>query len=156
MLIACASTPERKPLGPKSDPVSFAYSAPNGDGFTSEMARGRATVLVFLTTYDLASQAQARRIDEVVRSHRPRANAAAILLEAPRYGIFAQTFRETLGLSYPVVLADHATLQGHGPFGRLGVVPTVIILDARGRVRFRHDGPTPAPAVHEALTLSLD
>jgi predicted TIM-barrel enzyme len=91
------------------------------------------TLLLFLTTYDHASQVMARQLKVIVHTHRPRINVGAIVLETSKYSILAPVFTQSLELDYPVAMADDATLQGLGPFGAIRRVPTLIVLDGRGR-----------------------
>jgi hypothetical protein len=91
------------------------------------------TLLLFLTTYDHASQLMARQLKAIMHSRRPRINVGAIVLETPKYSILAPVFKQSLELDYPVVMADDATLRGLGPFGAVRRVPTLIVLDGRGR-----------------------
>jgi hypothetical protein len=74
----------------------------------------------------------ARRLDEALRSHRPRINAGAVALEAPNAAPLVEVFRSTLGLSYPVALTGSGAEDG-GAFGTVDRVPTLVVLDARGR-----------------------
>jgi len=113
--------------------VSFNLGTTQGAVLNSDNPRGRSTALLFATTFDMASQVQAKHLDEVIRRHKPRANAVVVILEAPKYAVLAEAFRTTLGLSYPVALADQATLAGEGPFGSIAGVPTLIVLDRDGR-----------------------
>jgi hypothetical protein len=87
----------------------------------------------------------------MVRSHRPRANAGAIVLEAPKYAVLADTFRTSLALSYPVALADDATRLGGGSFGRIDRVPTLVVLDRDGRQTFRKNGLAAPDEIRAAL-----
>jgi len=105
---------------------------------SSEELRGRATVLLFVTTFDLASQAEAKHLEDLYRTHKPRINAVAVVMEAPKYAPLARSFAEVLGLSYPVALADDATRQGRGPFGVISSVPSWVILDRDARPVFAH------------------
>ena len=141
-LTHCGGSPSSAPRAPQpqSSPISFVYGTTEGGELSSATTRGRATALLFVTTYDLVSQLQARQLDEIVRRHRPRANAGAIVLETPKYAVFADSFKQTLGLSYPVAIADDETRQGGGPFGRVSIVPTLVVLDRRGRETFRKQG----------------
>jgi hypothetical protein len=121
------------------------------DTFDSRSTRGRATVLLFVTTYDLASQVEAQRLDRIIRRQRPRANAAAVVLEARQYAVLAETFRASLGLSYPICLADDRTRAGRGPFGRLTRVPTVVVLDRSGIEVWRKEGLASSREMGQAL-----
>jgi hypothetical protein len=81
----------------------------------------------------------------------PRANAAAVVLEAPAYAELLPAYRETLALPYPVVMADFATQQRQGPFGDIQNVPTLVVLDRGGREVWRHQGALEARDIEAAL-----
>jgi hypothetical protein len=124
----------------RGDSVVFAFGTTEGGEFNSETTRGRVTAVLFVTTFDLASQAEAKRLSQLLRSHRPRINAGAVVLEAPKYATFADVFRTSLELAYPVALADPATLAGAGAFGEVRAVPTLVVLDRDGYETFRKAG----------------
>ena len=96
----------------------------------------------------------ARRLDEVIRRHRPRANAGAVVLEAPDHGTLAEVFRDTLGLSYPVGLALSPGVQEGGPFGRIDRVPSLFVLDRDGRLVFEAAGVLTAAEIERALAVA--
>jgi hypothetical protein len=106
---------------------------------------------LFATTFDLASQVLARRLNSVLRSHVPRANAGVVIVEPPKYAVFAEAFRTNLGLAYPVAMADAATISGDGPFGKLEGVPLTVVLDAEGRTVFRKFGVVTDAEMRRAL-----
>ncbi len=135
-----------------SAPIAFAYGTTSGEEFGSATTRGRVTALLFVTTFDLPSQVMARRLDDVLRRHRPRANAGAVVLEAPDHAMLAEVFRTTLGLGYPVALAMTPGVQHDGPFGTIDRVPTLVVLDARGREVARRFGSMSEQELEEALT----
>jgi hypothetical protein len=124
-------------LGP---PVEFAWPSVKGGEATSEAVRGRTTLLVFGTTYDVASQAQVRFVTATVRRHTPRINALLVVLEQPENRVLVEAFANAFDLPYPVAMADAATIAGEGPFRGLHHVPSVVVLDALGRERARHLG----------------
>ncbi len=111
----------------------FSFGTTEGEELSSETTRGRVTVLVLVTTFDLASQVAAKRVDQVLHVHRPRINAGAVVLEAAKYAPLADVFRSALELSYPVALADLETLQRSSTFGEIESVPTLLVLDREGR-----------------------
>ena len=140
------------PSAAGSAPVAFHFPAVGDDAaVSSQTMRGRPTVLVFITTFDLACQVLARRLGELVVDFTPRANAAAVVIEAPQYAELLPAYREALSLPYPVVMADFATQSGAGPFGPVTVVPTVIVLDREGRQVWRHDGAVDSSEIEAAL-----
>lgn len=139
------------PRAARSAPIDFAFPSDGSEVVSSATTRGRVTMLAFITTYDLASQIVARRVAEVVVRFTPRCNAAAVVMEAPRYAELLPAYRESLSLPYPVVMPDFATQQGEGPFGDITSVPVLVVLDRDGREVSRHRGPLDAEAIEQAL-----
>jgi hypothetical protein len=154
-LSACGAAREparsQPPVERRGPPIEFSFGTTQGGLLSSESTRGRVTALLFVTTYDLASQLEARQLDVVLRRHRPRANAGAVVLEAPKYAMLADAFRSSLELSYPVALADDATRLGAGSFGRIDRVPTLIVLDREGRLVVRKPGLATREQISSAL-----
>jgi len=66
--------------------------------------------------------------------HAPRLNALGVVVEAPRYADLARTFRDSLGLSYPLAMADRTVLESHSVFRQVQAVPAWIFLDRNGRL----------------------
>lgn len=124
----------------RGEVMSFAWGTTDGGVVDSQALRGRVTVLLFVTTFDLASQAQAKHLEDVYRTHKPRINAVAVVMEAPKYAPLARSFAEVLGLSYPVALVDDATRMGQGPFGAVRSVPSWVVLDRDSRLTFAYAG----------------
>jgi hypothetical protein len=142
LVCCCASQPtptSARPLA-ASTPIAFVYGTTTGEELGSANTRGRVTALLFVTTFDLSSQLMARRLDEVIARHRPRANAGAVALEAPNSAPLVDVFRSTLNLRYPVALAGATALDDDGPFGKIDKVPTLVVLDKRGREITRKEG----------------
>ena len=140
----CRPSPANVPVEPpprRAEPVAFSFPSTDDQVVNSDTTHGRVTVLVFITTFDLVSQLVVRRVAEVIVGFRPRANAAAVVVEAPQYAELLSAYRESLSLPYPVVMADFATQQGRGPFGDITKVPTTVVLDRDGGEVWRHQGP---------------
>lgn len=148
VLAASCSHSEPAPAVPSSPaldslgaPVRFAYAGVDGDkGVSSATLRGRPSVLVFITSFDLASQAQVRFLSMVKMRHRPRINAAAVLLEPKENLPLIEAFRATVGLDYPLAFGDAELLAGGGPFGEVSAVPTTVVLDREGRIVAKRTG----------------
>ncbi len=139
--LSCSSGPTTAAQSPQGKaPVEFSFASVGGEPITDESFRGRVTVILFATTFDLPSQAQAKRLEDIFRTRAPRINALLVILEAPRYVDLARSYRRVLGLHYPVAMADAETRSGRGPFGDVRAVPSWVILDARGRVTFAGSG----------------
>lgn len=153
---ACASAAPgaERPItpSPRSEPISFEFPSVGEEAVVSSATtRGRATALVFVTTFDITSQLVARRVADVLVAFTPRANAAAVVVEAPAYAELVPAYREALALPYPVVMADFATQQGAGPFGNISHVPTLVVLDRDGREVVRHEGSIEPDEIRAAL-----
>ncbi len=132
---------ETAPARPRTErPVAFDFGTTDGRRFSHRDARGRVTAILFVTTYDTPSQLQARRLDGIVRRLGGRINAAAVVLEPPKYAVLADVFRSTLELSYPVAVSGGSVEQPAGGFGRIDRVPTLVLLDRDGREVFRFSG----------------
>lgn len=112
---------------------------------------GRITVIGFITTYDVMSQAQVRFLDRLSREHVPRLNVAVLVLELPENRPMVEAFVSALELPFPVAMADAATIRGEGPFRGLHHVPAITILDREGRERLRHLGPLDRAGLEEAV-----
>ena len=154
LAFACASAPQPPAAAATKHgaPVEFAFGTPSGELLESRSTRGRVTALLFVATFDLTSQLMARRLDEVVRRHTPRVNAGAVALEAPNAAPLVEVFKSSLGLSYPVALANSVGFDRSTPFGKLDQVPTLVILDTRGREVARAQGVVTERDLDAALT----
>lgn len=139
----------------RATPRFFDYVALDGSRLGTEGTRGRVTVLVFVTTYDMGSQIVVRELADVFRRHRPRINAGVIVLEPPRNAPLAEAFAAAMELPFPLALADPATLEGRGPFGDVAAVPTTVVLDRTGAERFRSEAVVSAAALERAIADSL-
>ena len=134
-----------------SEALEFSFPGVDNLVVSSATTRGRVTVLAFVTTYDMASQLVLRRLGDVLVRFTPRANAAAVVLEAPRYAELLPAYSASLQLPFPVVMADFATLQGQGPFASIQRVPTLVVLDRAGREVSRHQGSLSADEIESEL-----
>ncbi len=153
--LACSGGPGVEPTraAPRTGSlIRFDFPLPSGGHVGSQQVAGRATAVLFITTFDLPSQALAKRLDDVLRSHKPRANGIAVVLEAPKYAELATAFADSLGLNYPVAMADQASLEGEGPFGAIHQVPVMVVLDWRGREVARFAGVASPEQIEDALS----
>lgn len=156
-LVACAaSAPLTEPTQPPAiaasvAPVPFAFETLDSKPLSTESLRGRISAIGFITTYDVASQAQARFLAAIARQHVPRINVALLVLEAPDNVPLVQAFTEALPFKGPVAMADAATIAGKGPFAGLHHVPAVVLLDRRGAEVWRSIGLTDEAALEQAI-----
>lgn len=143
-LTGCNGGAQPKPAQPGAAPrgpvLRFAFESIDGQPISTEAFANRISVIGFFTTYDVHSQAEARFLASLAKRHAPRLNVAALMLEAPENKPLVQAFAVTIGLPFPIALADAATIAGEGPFAGLHHVPSVVILDRQGREAWRHVG----------------
>lgn len=133
---ACATS---RPTGAVASPtqskvLEFSLPALDGGLIESKDLRGRVAVLLFLTTFDVASQAQARRLEDLYRTHAPRVNVLGVVVEAPHYATLASEYRDSLGLSYQLVMGEREVLDAHQDLRNVTSVPAWIILDREGQI----------------------
>jgi len=133
------------------EPVQFTFGTIAGGEVSSDTTRGRTTALLFVTTYDLPSQAEAQLLREVLSTHRPVANAAIVMMEPPRSAALAQVWAEALDLKWPIAMASPSLLAGESALGNIAGVPTLVVLDRRGRLIAKSEGALGREAIRECL-----
>jgi hypothetical protein len=140
--------------GERGDPVQFAFGTIDGGELSSDTTRGRTTLLLFVTTYDLPSQAEAQLLREVVRTHKPLVNAGIVMMEPPQSAALAQVWRDSIKLDLPVAMASPSLLSGESSLGRVSGVPTLVVLDRRGRLVTRREGALSRAQLEECAKLA--
>jgi hypothetical protein len=133
------------------EPVQFTFGTIDGQEVSSDTTRGRTTALLFVTTYDLPSQGEALLLRDVLARHKPRANGAIVMLEPPRSAPLVQVWRDQLELKLPVAMASPALLAGESQLGKISGVPTLLVLDRRGRIAVRFEGSLSREQLEESL-----
>lgn len=142
---AAAAEPE---LG---EPLQFTFGTIAGGEVSSDTTRGRTTALLFVTTYDLPSQAEAQLLRDVLSSHKPVANAAIVMMEAPQAAGLAQVWADAIALKWPIAMASPRLMAGESQLGRINGVPTLIVLDRRGRLISKSEGVLGRDAIRDCL-----
>jgi hypothetical protein len=79
-----------------------------------------------------------------------------VVLESPDYAELAGAFRDSLGLTLPIAMADPPTLHGVGAFGPIPRVPTLVVLDRAGREVWRRPGVVTHGDIEKALATASD
>lgn len=133
------------------EPLQFMFGTIAGGEVSSDTTRGRTTALLFVTTYDLPSQAEAELLREVLSTHKPVANAAIVMMEPPRSAALAQVWADSLNLKWPIAMASPSLLAGDSPLGRISGVPTLIVLDRHGRLIAKSEGALGRDALADCL-----
>lgn len=132
-------------------PLQFIFGTIDGGELSSDTTRGRTTALLFVTTYDLPSQAEAQLLRDVLSTHKPLANGAIVMMEPPRTAPLAQVWADSIGVKLPIAMASPALMAGESQLGKIVGVPTLIVLDRRGRLIARSEGAASREAIAQAL-----
>jgi len=137
--------------GPRTDPpgvtvaslhpaVEFEFDALDDPPVTAEATRGLPTVLSFITTSSLSSQAQADFLVAMAKHDGDRVHYAVIVLEPQENRELVALYKKALSIPFPVAIADPQTLSGAGAFGDVSTVPVTVLLDRTGHVAWRIEG----------------
>ena len=148
LLPACGASRESKgpgtPAGvsvpPASAPVAFSFDSLDDRPVSSEVSRGKPAVLSFVTTGSLPAQAQVDFLVTMSGNDGDHVFYAVVSLDPRENRELVEIYRKSLGIKFPVAMADEATRAGTGPFGDVTTVPVTILLDRLGRVVWRVEG----------------
>ena len=121
-------------------PVDFSYDAVGEAPVTAEATRGLPTVISFVTTSSLPSQAQADFLVAMSKHDGDRVHYIVVVLEQPENRELVDLYKKALSIPFPVAIADAETLVGAGAFGDVSAVPVNVLLDRAGRVVLRTEG----------------
>jgi hypothetical protein len=121
-------------------PVDFSFDSLDDRAVSSEATRGKPTVIAFVDTGSLPAQAQADFLVAMAKHDADAVNYAVVALERRENRELVELYRKSLGIPFPVALADDATIAGGGPFGDVTGVPVTVVLDRAGRVVARVAG----------------
>ena len=133
------------------EPVQFTFGTVEGGELSSDTTRGRTTALLFVTTYDLPSQAEALLLRDALSTHKPLANGAVVMLESPQTAPLAQVWADAIGLKLPIAMAGPTLMSGESQLGQVSGVPTLIVLDRRGRLSSKYEGSLSREEIDERL-----
>jgi len=120
--------------------VRFQYDSLDERPVSAAAVKGRVAVIAFITTWDIASQAQVDYLVAMAKRDGDRVAYALVALQERRDRELIEVYRNKLGVTFPVALADPETIAGGGPFGDVHSVPTLVLLDAEGRILWRNVG----------------
>jgi hypothetical protein len=146
---ACASStgtqpaPTETPVGasnvPPSAPVQFRFDSLDSRPVSSDAMLGKPTILVFVQTLELWSQAQLSYLIPMAKHDGTSVNYAMVFMQTRAQRELVEIYRQELHDPFPAALADEDAFYGTGPFGELKV-PTTVLLDREGRIVWRASG----------------
>ena len=134
------STKGGTPLPSTTTATQYAFDPLDDRAVSSEAHRGKPTIIVFVTTGDIVGQAQVSYLVHMAKNDGERVNYAVVALHPRKEIVLVETYRQTLGIEFPVALGDHSATTAAGPFGEIPAVPTIVILDREGRIVWKHTG----------------
>jgi hypothetical protein len=121
-------------------PVDFDFDAVDDTPVTAEAMRGLPTVISFITTSSLSSQAQADFLVAMAKHDGDHVHYALVVLEPQENRTLVELYKKALSIPFPVALADSQTVAGASAFGDVSAVPVTVLLDRAGRVVLRIEG----------------
>jgi hypothetical protein len=127
----------------------------DGQRLGSRELQGRRTLLEFITLHEAASQLVAKQGEDFLHQSTPRINVIGVIMEGSEYQQLAPAFREGVGISYPLVMADTWLLGGHSPYGEIDFLPLTLVLDENAAETERFLGPPSEAQLSEALARAL-
>ncbi|HET9035362.1 MAG TPA: TlpA disulfide reductase family protein [Myxococcaceae bacterium] len=158
MVAGCAGQPAKPP--PKVDASPYLSELQRlpvlgGGWIDGSQLAGKVVVVQFLATWCFPCIATAPRLQEIYDHNQARglmAIAVGMDFEGPQV---LRPFADQLGLRYPVLVADDALRNGQTAFGKVGLLPTTLIIGRDGRVVSVYAGVaeqgTLEPLIDEAL-----
>ena len=114
--------------------VDFAYDSLDARPVSASAMRGKVTVLAFVATYDLGSQAQVNYLVAMAKHDAAKVNYVMVALDQRTERELVEVYKTDLNVTFPVALADAETIGGGGPFGDVHRIPAVVVLDREGQI----------------------
>ncbi len=133
-------------------PIDFTFDSLDERPVNSAVIRGKPTVMVFMTTWDLSSQAQIDFLVPMSKKDGAQVNYVMVALQEPKDRELVEVFTHGLGVTFLGALADKEIIEGGGPFGPVRAVPTMVILDRSARMVWRHVGLAKPEEIREGLS----
>lgn len=155
--LGCGGSSAEAPVGVSAQGATtarFVFDSLDDRPVTSEALAGKPAVLAFVTTWDLASQAELGFLGAMAKRDEGRVRYAGVVLGERSEREVAERYRDALAAPFPIARADLATASSAG-FGEVRAVPCVIVLDARGRIVLRRDGLSKPEDLRPAINLAL-
>jgi hypothetical protein len=120
-------------------PRTWAFDSLDARPVSADAMRGKPTVIAFITTDNLGSQAQVNYLVAMAKNDQDEVNYVLVAMHPRKDRELVELYRSTLGVSFPVALADDVSMSGAGPFP-VEHVPTLVVLDREGRLVWRETG----------------
>lgn len=132
-------------------PIQFSFDSLDARPVATGAVVGKPTVVAFVTTWDLSSQAQIDFLVPMSAKDGAGTNYLMVALQEPQDRELVEVYASHLHVTFPVAMAGTGVMDQGGPFGELKMVPTVIILDRAARMVWRHVGLARPEEIREGL-----
>jgi hypothetical protein len=136
---------------PASMPVSYNFSSIDDRPVSSDAARGKVAVFALVTTWDLASQAQVDFLLAMAKNDGDKVFYGLIALEEKSNRELVEAYVRMLKVPFPAAMASPSAMRHGGPFGEIREVPTLVLIDAQGRVAWTKTGLVKADEIRAAM-----
>ncbi len=121
-------------------PISFAFDSLDARPVTSSALLGKPTVIAFMTTWDLLSQAQVDFLVAMSKHDEAKTNYVLVAIQDRKERELIEQYARTLGVTFTVALLDPEARAAAKAFGEIDHVPEVVVLDREGRIAWRRTG----------------
>lgn len=152
----CAASPGSEAAAPASlEPVApFVFDSLDARPVARDTLRGKPAVLVFVTTWDITSQAQVGYLVRMAERDGDAVTYALVALHERHERELVEAYARTLKVTFPVALGDPESRVGRGPLGDVHLIPTTLVLDAEGRLVKKHVGLTKSDVLRPSVELA--
>jgi hypothetical protein len=133
-------------------PIEFRLDSLDEREVSTGSIAGKPTVIAFITTWDLSSQAQIDYIVPMAKRDGAQVNYVMVALQEAKERELVEVYAHHLGVVFPAAMADPELIVGGGPFGSLRAVPTTLILDRSARMVWRHTGIARPEEIRQGLS----
>ncbi|MDB4947140.1 MAG: hypothetical protein JWP97_6674, partial [Labilithrix sp.] len=69
-----------------------------------------------------------------------RVSYALVALHPRKEIVLVEAYVAALKVTFPVALGPPPVMGNDGPFGEISAVPTIVVLDAEGKISWKHTG----------------
>lgn len=151
--ISCSSpkSPEGTTFEDRTELPPFAFDSLDERRVSREALLGKPAVLVFLTTWDIVSQAAVGKLVKMAERDGESVRYVMVALHEPHERELVEAYVRSTKFKGAAALSDSETRAGRGPLGDVHVVPTVLVVDARGRLTAKFVGLTKTEVLREAV-----